>query len=156
MLPLGKIDCAVLVFDFHVIVNKKEVSPRTKPNIWKANLKDIIHSASSIEPDYPIETTWDVLIDLWIKFTTLHIIWTTPKDSRNPPLWFSKDVGNVHCKRRRMWKRFGLQYTDKTKSQYGRVPNIFSSTLWKFRRLYEEKLVKESIECPKCLYLYII
>lgn len=54
-----------------------------------------------------------------------------------------------------MWERFGLLDIDRTSPHCRGARNICVSTLHKSRCLYEVKLVKESIEYPKCLNSYI-
>ena len=159
MPPLGKSDHAVLSFDFHITVDHEHASAQSRPNVWKANIPDIMKSASSvdwkIDPESSIETAWDVFRNLYLKVTAPHIPWTTPKRPRNSPPWFSREVRILLRKRRKMWDRFRLLGTDEAKSQYQKARNTCASTLRKARKLYEEKIVRESIECPKRLYSYI-
>ncbi|VDP50648.1 unnamed protein product [Schistosoma margrebowiei] len=60
MPSLGKSDHAVLIFDFYIVVNNDHVSARRKPNVWKANIGHIMHSASSVDwtigPESPTGT----------------------------------------------------------------------------------------------------
>ncbi|CAH8582136.1 unnamed protein product [Schistosoma rodhaini] len=49
MPPLGKSDHAVLPFDFHITVDYEHASAQSRPNVWKANIQDIMHSASSVD-----------------------------------------------------------------------------------------------------------
>ncbi|VDP44562.1 unnamed protein product [Schistosoma mattheei] len=53
-MPLqGRSGRAVLNFDFHIIAKHEHASAQSRPNVWKANIQDIIHSASSV--DWKIE-----------------------------------------------------------------------------------------------------
>ncbi|CAI2723786.1 unnamed protein product [Schistosoma spindalis] len=118
-----------------------------------------MHSASlvdwTIDPASSIETAWNAFRNLYLKVTAPHIPWTRPRGPRNSPPWFNKEVRILLRKRRNMWDRFRLLGSDETKSQYRKARNTCASTLRKSRKLYEEKIVKESIECPKRLYSYI-
>ncbi|VDP08025.1 unnamed protein product [Schistosoma mattheei] len=49
MPPLGKSDHAVLTFDFHITASHERASVQSRPNVWKANIPDIMHSASLID-----------------------------------------------------------------------------------------------------------
>ncbi|KAH9578509.1 hypothetical protein MS3_00005966 [Schistosoma haematobium] len=159
MPPLGKSDHAVLTFDFHITASHEDASVQSRPNVWKANIPDIMHSASlidwTINPESSIETAWDAFRNSYLKVTTPHIPWTIPKGPKKSPPWFSREVRILLRKKRKMWDRFRLLGTDESKSQYRKARNTCASTLRKSRKLYEEKLVKESIECPKRLYSYI-
>ncbi|CAH8447575.1 unnamed protein product [Schistosoma bovis] len=159
MPPLGKSDHAVLTFDFHITASHEDASVQSRPNVWKANIPDIMHSASlidwTIDPESSIETAWNTFRKSYLKVTTPHIPWTIPKGPKNSPPWFSREVRILLRKKRKTWDRFRLLGTDESKSQYRKARNTCASTLRKSRKLYEEKLVKESIECPKRLYSYI-
>ncbi|CAH8429151.1 unnamed protein product [Schistosoma bovis] len=159
MPPLGKSDLTVLTFDFHITVSHEHPSVQSGPNVWKANIPVIMHSASlvdwTIDPESSIETAWDAFRNSYLRITTLHIPWTIPTGLRNSPPWFSREVRILLRRRRKMWDIFRLMGTDRTKSQYQTARNTCASTLRKSRKLHEEKIVKESIECPKRLYSYI-
>ncbi|VDP21696.1 unnamed protein product [Schistosoma margrebowiei] len=150
MPALSKSDHAVLTFDFHITVNHEHAS---------ANIPGIKHSASlldwTIDPESSVETAWDAFRNSYLKVTTPHIPWTIPREPRNSPLWFSREVRILLRKRRKMWGIFRLLGTDETKSRYQKARTTCASTLRKSRKLYEEKLIKESIERPKRSYSYI-
>ncbi|KAH9596900.1 hypothetical protein MS3_00002423 [Schistosoma haematobium] len=144
MPPLSKSNHSVLTFDFHITVNHEHSSAQSRPNVWKPNIPDIMHSASlvdwTIDPESSNETAWDAFRNLYIKVTTPHIPWTTPRGPRNSPPWFSGEV-RILRKKRKVWDRFRLLGNDETKSQYRKVRNTCASTLSKSRKLYEEKIV---------------
>ncbi|VDO79959.1 unnamed protein product [Schistosoma mattheei] len=49
MLPLGKSDHAVLIFDFHIGFINEHVSAQPRSNVWKANIQDMIHSTDEVD-----------------------------------------------------------------------------------------------------------
>ncbi|VDO60112.1 unnamed protein product [Schistosoma margrebowiei] len=159
MPPLGKSDHAVLTFDFHSTSSHEHASVQSRHNVWKANIPDIMHSASlidwTIDPDSSIETAWDAFRNSYLKVATPHIPWTIPKGPKNSTPWFTREVRILLRKRKKVWDRFRLLVTNESKSQYRKARNTCALILRKSRKLYEEKLVKESIECPKRLYSYI-
>lgn len=71
MSSLDRNDYADLAFDFHLDVNNEDMSSQARPNIWRTNIKSIMHSASSvdytIEPESSIETAWYVFGNSCIK-----------------------------------------------------------------------------------------
>lgn len=54
MLPLGRSDHAVLVLDFHIVVNDEHVSAQARPNFRKAKIQEVEHPESLV--DYPLES----------------------------------------------------------------------------------------------------
>ncbi|VDP00668.1 unnamed protein product [Schistosoma margrebowiei] len=86
--PLGKSDHAFLTFDFHITVSHDHASVQSRPNIWKANIPDIMHLASlvdcTIDPESSVETAWEAFRNSYLKVTTPHIPWTIPRGLETP------------------------------------------------------------------------
>ena len=75
-------------FDFHKTVSHEHASAQSRPNVWRANIQDIMHSGSlidyTIDPESSFKTAWDTFRNPYLKVNSPHTPWTTPRGPKTP------------------------------------------------------------------------
>ncbi|VDP34265.1 unnamed protein product [Schistosoma mattheei] len=164
MPPLGKRDHAVLTFDFHKTVNYEPALAQPRPNVWKVNIPDTMHSASlvdcTIDPESSIETAWHTFRNLYLRVTAPHIPCIISRGPRNPPPSFigeSKYVGRLIkasnerklerelCVERKAQKEIEAE-SDLCNNKESFVTSAYKSKLSELRALVEKRKEEEERE----------